>query len=118
MTCPGIQATHQSETTKAVSHQTTIADRPVDAAAVIGTNPDGLRAKDGARAAVSMTTITDRAAATSPDGFRAKDGVRAAVLMTMITDRAIGTSPGASQVSATVMTTMTGRAAATSLAAL
>ena len=38
--------------------------------------------------------------------------------MTMITDRAIGTSPGASQVSATVMTTMTGRAAATSLAAL
>jgi hypothetical protein len=42
----------------------------------------------------------------------------AAVPMTMLTDRAVGMSPGASQVSATVMTTMTGRAAATSLAAL
>ena len=141
MTCPGIQATHQSETTKAVSHRTMIADHPVDAAAAIATTPDGLRvkdavcaatpmttitdraaatnpdvsrAKDGARAAVPMTTITDRAAATSPDGFRAKDGARAAVPRTMITDRAAGTSPGASQVSATVMTTMTGRAAATS----
>jgi hypothetical protein len=118
MTCPGIQATHQSETTKAVSHQTMIADRPVDAAAAIGTSPDGLRVKDGARTAVTMTTITDRAATTSPDGFRAKDEARAAITMTTIIDRAVGTSPGASQVSATMMTTMTGRAAATSLAAL
>jgi hypothetical protein len=91
MTCPGIQATHQSETTKAVSHRTLIVDRPVDAAAAIEMNPDALRAKDEARAAITMTTIIDRA---------------------------VGTSPGASQVSATVMTTMTGRAAATSLAAL
>ena len=50
--------------------------------------------------------------------FRAKDGARAAVTMTTITDRAAATIPDASQVSATVMTMMTGRAAATSPAAL
>jgi hypothetical protein len=102
----------------AVSHRTMIADRPVDAAAAIATTPDVLQVKDAARAAVPMTTIAGRAAATSPDGFRAKDGARAAVTTTMITDRAVGKSPGASQVSATVTTMMTGRGAATILAAL
>jgi hypothetical protein len=82
------------------------------------TSPDVSRAKDGARAAVPMTTIAGRAAATSPDGFRAKDGARAAVTTTMITDRAVETSPIASQVSETVTTMMTGRGAATILAAL
>jgi hypothetical protein len=95
-----------------------IADRPVDAAAAIGTNPDVLRVKDGARAVVTMTMITDPAAATNPDVLQVKDGARAAVTMTMITDHAVATNPDVFQVSATVMTTMTGRAAATSLVAL
>jgi hypothetical protein len=61
-----------------------------------GTNPDVLRVKVEARAAVPMRPITDRATATSPDDFRARNGARPAVTMTMITDRAVGTSPGAS----------------------
>jgi len=95
-----------------------IADRPVDAAAAIGTNPDGLREKDGARAALTMTTITDRAAATNPDVLRVKDEARVAVTTMTTMDRAVGTSQVASQASATVMTPMSGHAAATILAAL
>ena len=86
----------------------------VVSAGPMGMNPDVFRVKDGARAAVTMTTITDRAAETSPGASR----VSAAATMTMITGRAIATSLGASQVSAAVTTMMTGRAIETSLVAL
>ena len=62
----------------------------MDAAAAIGTSPDGLRVRDGARAAVTMTTITDRAAASSPEDVTAKDAAKMPVTMTMLNDRERG----------------------------
>jgi len=69
MTCPGIQATHQSGTNKAASHQTVIADRPADEAAAIATTPDGLQVKVEAHATVPMTMTAGPATATIPDAL-------------------------------------------------
>jgi hypothetical protein len=95
-----------------------IADRPVDAAVAIGMNPDVLRAKDEARAAVTRMMIIDRAIGTSSDVLRVKDEARVAVTTTTIMDRAAEMSQVALQASATGMTTMSGHAVATIMAAL